>query len=75
MMAVQVEIFKTNVLQECDANDMIRLLLQHCPNCRINFDLDDCDRILRIESRHHIITIQQIIHLMTVWGYTCTHLT
>ena len=45
-----VEVFKTNVQEVDDANKIIQKLLEHFPNYKINFDLDDCDKILRIES-------------------------
>ena len=45
-----VEVFKTNV-QEADESDKIILkLLEHFPDSQINFDLDDCDKILRFEA-------------------------
>jgi hypothetical protein len=33
---------------------LIDLLLQHFPGSKINFDLDDCDKILRIEGINFI---------------------
>lgn len=74
-MNTQVEIFKTDVMQECEATALVSLLLQHWPHCRINFDLEDCDRILRIESAQQEINLPQIIHIMNRQGYTCTLLT
>jgi hypothetical protein len=74
-MNTQVEIFKTDVMQECEAATLISLLLQHLPHCRINFDLEDCDRILRIESAQQEINLPQVIHIMNRQGYACTLLT
>ncbi|SEO68341.1 MULTISPECIES: hypothetical protein [unclassified Mucilaginibacter] len=74
-MNTQVEIFKTDVVQECEAATLIRLLSQHLPHCRINFDLEDCDRILRIESAQQAINLPQVIHIMNRQGYACTLLT
>jgi len=45
-----VEIFKTNVPAAEQARILIRQLKQLFPDSRVNFDLDDCDRILRIET-------------------------
>ena len=72
-MVTQIEIFKTDVQQASEAVKMAGLLMQQLPHCLINFDLDDCDRILRVESGE-AINIQQIIHLMTVQGYACKRL-
>ena len=45
-----VEVFKTNVEDTGQAEMFIDILSDKLPGCRINFDLDDCDRILRIEG-------------------------
>lgn len=45
-----VEVFKTNIEREHTAAKIKLELLELFPGCKINFDLDDCDRILRIES-------------------------
>jgi hypothetical protein len=56
-----VEVFKTNVVKTAEANRLINLLLQHFPGSRINFDLEDCDKVLRVEANdpmpHKIITL------------------
>lgn len=69
-----VEIFKTDIGQVRVAAHIVQQLSQHFPDYRINFDLEDCDRILRIESRHTSIDSKQIIRLMAGLGYACTHL-
>lgn len=70
---MQVEIFKTDVEQAEVAAALVRLLLQHFPHCKINFDLEDCDRILRIQSANGYIDIERITQLVTGQHYTCTH--
>lgn len=45
-----VEVFKTNVEDKDLAEMIIKILSRELPECRINFDLDDCDRILRVEG-------------------------
>lgn len=49
-----VEVFKTNIDDKTQATQLRAELLELFPNTRINFDLQDCDRILRIESAEHI---------------------
>lgn len=44
-----IEIFKTNVDRTASQELLSQLKLQF-PSCKINFDLDDCDRILRMEG-------------------------
>ncbi len=45
-----VEVFKTNVQEATHAEKLVNLLYQHFPARKINFDLEDCDKILRIDS-------------------------
>lgn len=47
---MMVEVFKTNVKRRTDANSLLILLRRYFPHNRINFDLDDCDKILRIQG-------------------------
>jgi len=46
-----IEVFKTDVTTLTDAGNIIELLRQHFPDTRINFDLHDCDKILRLEGK------------------------
>jgi hypothetical protein len=64
-----VEVFKTNVQEVEGANLLIQKLLKHFPNYKINFDLEDCDKILRIAGNH----INAKVVLEIVWnnGYFC----
>jgi len=64
-----VEIFKTNVSDAFEANIVIRELRGHFPLCKITFDLDDCDRILRIEGREFDINITAILEIVKAYHY------
>lgn len=64
-----VEIFKTNVQEHEQASLLVNILRQHFPLCRINFDLTDCDNILRVEGE--IISSEKIISLLTLQGIEC----
>jgi len=46
---IPIEIFKTNVTDNASAKDIIEELACLIPSAKINFDLDDCDKILRVE--------------------------
>jgi len=52
--STRVEIFKTNVSNEQLANKIVSDLKQLYPDYRINFDLEDCDKVLRIENNNAI---------------------
>ena len=49
-----IEVFKTNVLESSQAAEIVALLLQHFPGSKINFDLDDFDKVLRVEGENFI---------------------
>jgi hypothetical protein len=68
-----VEVFKTNIIYKKDANRILKLLSNKYPNLKINFDLDDCDKILRVEGIN--IKPEKIIELISTNGYQCEVLT
>ncbi len=51
-----IEVFQTNVNTKQAAFEISRKLETTFPGCHINFDLEDCDRILRIEAQDFIDT-------------------
>jgi len=64
-----VEVFKTNVQKKKQAASMLAALVEEFPSLDINFDLEDCDRILRVEGKRiHPI---KIIQLVKRYGYKC----
>ena len=64
-----VEIFKTNVFEKGKSRTIIRKLLQYFPKNKINFDLEDCDKILRVEGEN--ILARQIMELLYEEGHEC----
>lgn len=50
-----VEVFKTNIKTKREVKLLIKKIAGDFPSCSINIDLDDCDKILRIESDSDII--------------------
>ncbi|PAW92321.1 hypothetical protein CKK33_01955 [Mucilaginibacter sp. MD40] len=67
-----VEIFKTNIESREQANKVLRLLKQQAPELSCNFDLDDCDRILRVKSDK--ICLEKIIRILQGNGFECEYL-
>jgi hypothetical protein len=68
----RVEVFKTNVITPGQAAKLNVLLLQQFPHCRINFDLEDCDKILRMVTRVKITG--KVIAFISKQGFTCEEL-
>jgi hypothetical protein len=67
----RVEIFKTNVYRMKDAQRIVATLVSLFSAYKINFDLDDEERILRIESSQLEIETNSIVRNMFEWGYRC----
>lgn len=65
----QVEIFKTNVERESQAAQLNEVLTLHFPGNKINFDLEDCDKILRIEGS--FIDTDHVLHIVQNQGFIC----
>ena len=66
-----VKVFKTDVQDQLVARQIIRFLQQTLSHCRINFDLDDCDRILRIESQQGSVEEAEVQLLIASCGHYC----
>ncbi|MCF3109413.1 hypothetical protein LL912_11555 [Niabella sp. CC-SYL272] len=64
----RIEIFRTNVFDKATARMLVRNLKRVFPRSKINFDLEDCDRILRIESRQPI-DIRRVHFSLKLEGY------
>jgi len=64
-----IEVFKTNVEDEGRSRMLIGLMLEQFPVCRINFDLEDCDKVLRVEGKDFCTT--RIIELLKLNGHHC----
>ena len=56
-----VEIFKTSVNSKRQANKLLKSLSTCLPAYHFNFDLDNCDRILRAQSNGVPIETTRVI--------------
>jgi hypothetical protein len=59
-----IEVFKTNVLNRDYASFLLRILGHVFTHYEANFDLDDCDRILRVKCSTDSIDTNGIIQLL-----------
>jgi hypothetical protein len=64
-----IEVFKTNIQSHYDAITLKGILLKEFPNALINFDLEDCDKILRTEGKH--IPVSRVVQLVKLHGFHC----
>ena len=64
-----VEVFKTNVQTEIDTNYIIDTIHRQFPEYHINFDLEDCDRVLRVYGCS--FSNDEIAEQLQLIGYVC----
>jgi len=69
-MIGMVEIFKTNVYDTLQAEEIISLLNRQFPSFMVNFDLHDCDKILRVKGDS--IPVDKIVSLVSETGIHCS---
>jgi len=67
-----VEVFKTNVKKSREAKMLLLILAEYFPNHKINFDLNDCDKILRMEGNSLIP--ESVVDLIIANNYECVTL-
>jgi tRNA G26 N,N-dimethylase Trm1 len=66
-----VLVFKTSVTTKDEVHHLAPLL-DHAVGSRWNFDLDDCDKVLRIERP--LSDSKTVIDLLRQQGYECAEL-
>jgi hypothetical protein len=64
-----VEVFKTNVQKKTESKMLLCVLSEAFPSFKINFDLSDCDKVLRVEGVH--MEALSIVILLREHGFTC----
>ncbi|QTE35260.1 hypothetical protein J3L18_19160 [Mucilaginibacter gossypii] len=64
-----VEVFKTNVEDPAQAAKLVGLLQKRITNSSVNFDLEDCDKVLRIEGPD--VSPQSVVGILKDYGYKC----
>lgn len=65
-----IEIFKTNVKTELEAFVLTELLQNVFVHATVNFDLEDCDRILRVDGINSQ-DISEVERNLNKYGYRC----
>ncbi|MBD2755426.1 hypothetical protein IC230_21165 [Spirosoma sp. BT704] len=64
-----VEVFKTNVQEVAISTMLIQKLLDRFKADKISFDLEDCDKVLRVEGDN--FSPDEIIESVNSFGYNC----
>lgn len=68
------EVFKTNVIDKRSAGYIIALLKSVDDKYDISFDLDDCEKILRVEVQDGLIDATSIKATLHGEGFYCEEL-
>jgi len=64
-----VEVFKTNVQKKTQSKMLLSILSEAFPSFKINFDLSDCDKVLRVEGEN--MEALRIMLLVKEYGFNC----
>jgi hypothetical protein len=72
---MMIEIFKTNVTEPNDALLLIERIHNVFSGYSANFDLNDCDHILRIQSTIGAVKADSVMALLNDWGFVARVLT
>lgn len=65
-----VEVFSTNLQTELQTKMLLEQFQKAYPTYHINFDSEDCDNILRVESHNGQIDIDGIRKIVTDFGFS-----
>ena len=71
---MKIEVFKTNVLHADEAKMLVDQIHTSFTNYKANFDLEDCDHILRVACPANI-HIPDLIRFLNDRGYNAEVLT
>lgn len=64
-----VEVFKTNVEHRDHAEMLVDQIHQVFAEYKANFDLQDCDRILRVKNHNGLVHSSPVIELLKYYGF------
>ena len=66
-----IEVFKTNIKTRREALVVITKLKGMLPHSLINIDLQDCDKVLRIDPNGQIVNENQVMELVRKFNFRC----
>ena len=66
-----VEVFKTNINTKGAAAALIAKLKFAIPSASVHIDLEDCDKVLRVETMNYPIDEQTVVRLVIENNFYC----
>ncbi len=64
-----VEVFKTDIQKKTQIKKLLCILSEAFPSFKINFDLSDCDKVLRVKGDN--VEALRIMILVKEYGFKC----
>lgn len=64
-----IGVYKTNVGNRIKAKLILETIYRQLPDCDPSFDLEDCDRVLRVVSPENGIDESKIRGILEKYGY------
>ncbi|RYZ44658.1 MAG: hypothetical protein EOP49_26685 [Sphingobacteriales bacterium] len=64
-----IEIFVTDIPDRQAASEVLELLHQRMASCRVDIDLEDCDKVLRVKGKD--FQPREVIRLVAAKGFCC----
>ncbi|MBU3024741.1 hypothetical protein Q4603_18755 [Zobellia galactanivorans] len=70
-----IEVYKTNILKKKQVKGIKKQIKNKFPNYCVDFDIEDCDHILRIETFNEALDNDVIINIVQELGFDIDILT
>lgn len=64
-----IAVYKTDVTDRSKAKTIVDAIHRQCPDCEASFDLEDCDKVLRVESKNGKVEESEIRDIFKNYGY------
>lgn len=64
-----IKVYKTNVQESSRAKEILNKIRVYVPDSDPSFDLEDCDKVLRVETRKKPVNDLKIRELVKASGY------
>ncbi|HEV7230730.1 MAG TPA: hypothetical protein VGO45_05345 [Bacteroidia bacterium] len=66
-----IEVFRTNVKKKAEAKRVLKHLSDQFPSASLSLDLEDCEKILRMERQGQGFDAQEVIETIRQQGFEC----
>jgi hypothetical protein len=63
-----VEVFKTNIQDPCESEVIAKAIRERFPEYQLSFDLEDCDKILRVANAKPDLEYQTLFNIARSLG-------